>query len=127
LSSSPPNTSEASWLGAAIIVGGGMASIFGFAALVWRDLVTILALGFGITLALSVALFFINATLRSRVASLETDLAERLRQVSELTGMASNQAAANRAAIDAVLFAANGGGTQNPMPRRTSKKFEGDQ
>ena len=76
----PLDLSEQSFVGATLIVGSGVGSIFGVSALFWQSPQILVGIGAGVAWALCIALLVMNGSLRRRVANLESELvSERVR------------------------------------------------
>lgn len=101
-----PDISETTWLGATLAIGGWIVGLIGLVASFWQDKVTLLAAGFGISMATAIAIGIINGGLRrrnfeqrDRIAQLEVDLKEARQQAGEWSMTSNNVSSAALAMI----------------------------
>lgn len=92
-----PSTSGGTWLGATIAISGFVFGLVGIAALVWKDLLIILAVASGVSFTLAAGLWLISHRQGARIRELEIDLKESRRQAGEWSTTSNNIAAAIRA------------------------------
>lgn len=105
----PPDTSDRSWLGSLISLGGLLFGFVGVAALVWTNVIAILGIAAGAAIALSSA-FWIQINrfgderreLNIRIRSLEIDLADARRQAGEWSSTSNNVSTAVKSVLELV-------------------------
>jgi len=92
-----PDVSDKTWLGATLAVGGFLFGLVGFAALIWKDPMVLLAILAGGSTVLSIALWIAltgerrrRALAEQNVHGLEVDLADARRQAGEWSATSSN-------------------------------------
>jgi hypothetical protein len=105
----PPDTSDRSWLGALISLGGLLFGFVGVAALIWTNVIAVLGVATGAAIALSAAFWLqINRfaderrELKARIRGLEIDLADARRQAGEWSSTSSNVSTAVKSVLELV-------------------------
>lgn len=119
---SAPDVSGKTWLGAILAIGGFLFGLVGFAALIWKDPTTLLAILAGASITLSVTLWIAFAGERRRrikaesdIRLLEIDLADARRQAGEWSATSSNISVAVKSVLELM------GGTPTAAPARVPR------
>ena len=105
----PPDTSDQTWLGAIISLGGLLFGFLGVVGLIWSNMTALLAIAAGAATALSAA-FWVQIgrmtqdkrELYHRVQSLEADLVDARRQAGEWSLTANNVSGAVKSVLELV-------------------------
>lgn len=130
---SAPDVSDKTWLGAVLAIGGFLFGLIGFAALIWKDPATLLAILAGASITLSIALWIAFAGERRRrikaqqnIRELEIDLADARRQAGEWSATSSNISVAVKSVLELMGGQPPAAPPRIPRPRADNEEQQRD-
>lgn len=128
-----PDVSDKTWLGAMLAVGGFLFGLVGFAALIWKDPIVLLAILAGASTVLSTALWIAftgerrrRALAEQNVHDLEVDLADARRQAGEWSATSSNISNAVTSVLELIGGAPAAAPARIPRQRADNEEPERD-
>ena len=128
-----PYVSDKTWLGATLAVGGFLFGLVGFASLIWKDPIVLLAILAGGATVLSIALWIAltgerrrRALAEQNVHDLGVDLAESRRQAGEWSATSSNISNAITSVLELIGGAPAAAPARIPRQRADNEERERD-
>lgn len=128
-----PDVSDKTWLGAVLAIGGFLFGLIGFAALIWKDPTTLLAILAGAAITLSITLWIAFAGERRRrlkaeadIRLLEIDLNDARRQAAEWSATSSNISVAVKSVLELMGGAPTAAPARVPRPKADNEEQHRD-